>query len=188
MRWRKPGWSIPPSSTESSRGRETRSWGTSLSEAWRDPLNLRRTRISQCSSLQMDEKKQPGIRIGHVFLMKAVFEHRGDFLSLPANHPVEVPITIHTAHGISEDGKSGFIGLGVQTDNEAKPIYRFQVEMGALIEVDPDAPNMPLEQYMNRQGIAMAFPFLREAVANITGRGRFGPVWLHPINLNAPDL
>jgi preprotein translocase subunit SecB len=28
----------------------------------------------------------------------------------------------------------------------------------------------------------MLYPFLREAVANLTGRGRFGPVWLNPFN------
>jgi preprotein translocase subunit SecB len=41
---------------------------------------------------------------------------------------------------------------------------------------------MPIADYMASGGGPTLFPFLRECVANLTGRGRFGPLWLRPIN------
>jgi hypothetical protein len=34
-------------------------------------------------------------------------------------------------------------------------------------------------------GVSMVFPFVREAIANLTMRGRFGPVWIDPLNVQA---
>jgi preprotein translocase subunit SecB len=34
-------------------------------------------------------------------------------------------------------------------------------------------------------GGTILLPFLREVIANFTGRGRFGPVWVNPINFRA---
>lgn len=57
--------------------------------------------------------------------------------------------------------------------------------MTALIEVKPGEANMPLEKYATISGVSLLYPFLREAVANLTQRGRFGPVWLSPLNVAA---
>ena len=56
--------------------------------------------------------------------------------------------------------------------------------MTALIRVIPGQENMTIREYLaSGNCVAALFPFLREAIANVTGRGRFGPVFLDPINI-----
>jgi len=57
--------------------------------------------------------------------------------------------------------------------------------MVGLVDREPGAENMSIATYLTGPATATLFPFVREALANITGRGRFGPVWLKPFNLNA---
>jgi preprotein translocase subunit SecB len=45
-----------------------------------------------------------------------------------------------------------------------------------------DRARFPDQQLVEVVG-AMLYPFIREVVANLTIRGRFGPVWLNPFNL-----
>jgi preprotein translocase subunit SecB len=50
----------------------------------------------------------------------------------------------------------------------------------------PGQENMALKEFFTTGSAhAVLFPFVREAVANITMRGRFGPVWLNPVNFGA---
>jgi len=54
--------------------------------------------------------------------------------------------------------------------------------------VDQVAPNMPLDRYFTTSGAALLYPFVRQVVADLTSRGRFGPVWLNPMNVTAVPL
>lgn len=133
----------------------------------------------------MDATKQPGLRIGQIFLSTAHFEHRDDALSIPPGTNVEIGINISGKVEITEDGLSGLITLAVNSRDELNPLYRFRIEMVGVIQSDPEERNlMPLE-YLSQQGPAMMFPFVREAIANLTGRGRFGAMWLAPFNIQA---
>lgn len=135
----------------------------------------------------MDETKPPELRIAQIFLSVGNFEHRRDMLALPPDTKVEIQLSV-TATAISkDDGTAGVVSLGVKTNDESDPIYRFHIEMMALVEAETPNPNMSVSHYVNKIGPTMLFPFLREAVAGITGRGRFGAVWLKPMNL-AADL
>jgi preprotein translocase subunit SecB len=131
----------------------------------------------------VDRSKQPGLRIGQIFLSVAHFEHRDDALALPPTTKVEADVEITSTSAGTEDEKKGMITLGIRTLDDKNPLYRFHVEMTALIEVDPEAPNLSVREYATKHGPAMLFPFLREVVANLTGRGRFGALWLNPFNL-----
>lgn len=135
----------------------------------------------------MDESKQPGLQIGQIFLSLAEFAHRDDALSLPAGTPVQIGINIAISVQVTEDGSMGLITVAVKSLDEQKPLYRFRVEMVGLVQVTPDAPNLPPLEYLGQQGPAMMFPFVREAIANLTGRGRFGALWLAPFNLHAVE-
>jgi len=62
--------------------------------------------------------------------------------------------------------------------------YELKLGMTALVRVIPGQENMTIREYLaSGNCVAALFPFLREAIANITGRGRFGPVFLDPINI-----
>jgi len=135
-----------------------------------------------------DSSKQPGVKIGQIFLERANFSHRGDYLAPsapPTPDTVVGTINVEAQGGVSTDGKNGLVRLHVSTIPENRPFYEFDISMVALVTVDGDAPNMPLEQYVATLGSALLYPFMRQLVADLTGRGRFGPVWLNPINLTA---
>ncbi len=57
--------------------------------------------------------------------------------------------------------------------------------MTALVEAEHGKENMPIEQYVRSSGPATLFPFIRQVVADLTSKGRFGPLWLSPVNFVA---
>lgn len=135
----------------------------------------------------MDETKQPGLRVGQIFLGSVHFEHRKDALSLPANTNVgELNIRVNIRAGSTEDETKGLVAVIVETTDE-DPLYRFSFEMIALMEQD-ESKNLGMREFVTKFGSATLYPFLREAVANVTGRGRFGPIWLKPFNVGAVQL
>lgn len=133
----------------------------------------------------MDESKQPGLEFAQIFLTSVHFEHRKDALSHVPDTHIDLDVGVTVKVMVSEDGSKGIITLGVKTDDAKDPLYRFHLEMTALVKADAAAPNLSPEDYLTNQGPAAMYPFLREAVANLTARGRFGPVWLKPLNLRA---
>ena len=133
----------------------------------------------------MDATTQPGIRIGQILLVTAHFEHREDFLNLPPDSKLEeMNIDVTVEVGTNEENTQGMLRLTV---GNSKPeyLYHFQVVMVGLFDVDPHAPNMNLTDFLKVAGSTLMYPFVREVVANITARGRFGPVWLKPFNVAA---
>lgn len=135
----------------------------------------------------VDRTKPPGIQVGQIFLEEVQFSHREDFLSLPLGTQAVVGnVNIQVETGVSPDSKTGLVRVLVWTIPENKPIYNFRVSMTALLAVDQSAPNMPLSTYLSGPAAALLYPFVRQVVADLTWRGRFGPVWLSPTNLLAP--
>lgn len=134
----------------------------------------------------MPEHSEPQIRIGQVFLSFASFDHREDALQLPTNTPLgEIAVQLDVQIKIAEDGDGGIIRLRAGTKPGADDLYRFRVEMTAMVAHAGGVGGMTVKDYLMKSGAFMVYPFLREAVANLTIRGRFGPVWLRPINFMA---
>jgi preprotein translocase subunit SecB len=136
----------------------------------------------------MDETKQPGLSIAQIFVSRVHFEHRPDFLDLPADaapsggqSPVKVQVRTH----IKEDGTSGLISVVVTSDAD-DALYRYEIEMIGVVTQDPEA-NMPVGDFLVKNGPAIMYPFVREVIANLTLRGRFGPSWLRPFNWRADE-
>ncbi len=131
----------------------------------------------------MDDSRQPGIQIGQIFLEQASFSHRDDALTLPVNTLFQPNLTIKLEAGVAPDGKTAFIRIAVHTKKEERPLYNFSVTMMALLQVVEGQDNLSLKEYLQGGAPAMLYPFVREAVAGLTWRGHFGPVWLAPFNI-----
>jgi preprotein translocase subunit SecB len=130
-----------------------------------------------------DAAKAPGIRIAQIFLEQMRFAHRPDALTLPPTTRADVgDVEVYIEAGIHPDGKRGLARLRVSTEPVNKPIYDVSVTVAGLFAVSEAEPNMPLADFMYDAAPALLYPFAREAFANVTMRGRFGPVWLNPIN------
>lgn len=132
-----------------------------------------------------DDTKQPGIRVDQVLLERASFDHRSDFLAFPPTTPVQAEVSLSLSSGLTEDGKKARVQVTVASKDDQEPLYRFSVLMTALFEVEPGAENFPLAEFVKTNAFAFVFPFAREAVANITARGRFGALWMKPVNIFA---
>jgi hypothetical protein len=132
----------------------------------------------------MNEAEQPGIKIVQILLERAEFRHRADFLEYPPVTPVELNLKISFSPGITSDGQKAIVRALVETAGNDQ-LYSLAFQMTALVEAEANAANFPLPDYIVTNAQAMLFPFLREVVANVTGRGRFGPVWLKPLNIIA---
>ena len=133
----------------------------------------------------MDTSKDSGIRFDQIFLRTAHFAHREDALNLPHTtpHGPNTGVVLRMQFYKGTPGRAG-VGVSVSTDpNDLSLLYQFEVEMVALVAEVAGEENMPVSEYVKGPALATLVPFIREAVANLTGRGRFGPVWLNPMNL-----
>lgn len=73
--------------------------------------------------------------------------------------------------------------MRVQSKPDSPHPYVFDVAMGAIVHADAGEANYAPEQYVTTAGVTLLFPFLREAVANLTMRGLFGAIWIPPFNV-----
>lgn len=135
----------------------------------------------------MDEARQPGLRFAQIFLSEASLVHRGDFLSVspetkPGRQELEIGLRI-----LAAEQNSAAVALVVRVESKSAPsaLYQFIVEITAIVESVPGQENLLPSEYARRQGLAALYPFVREALVNLTARGRFGPVYLGPLNVIA---
>lgn len=120
---------------------------------------------------------------------RAVFRHREDYLTIPAKTGAgSLPFGLSVELALSDDRRKGVIRLTLSTDESQKPLYVLDISVVAIIQTIQGQENMTIEQFATVNGMALLMPFLRELVANLTSRGRFGPVWLNPVNVVAAGI
>jgi preprotein translocase subunit SecB len=131
----------------------------------------------------VDETKPPGIKLSQIYLANAHFGHIENAISLSPTTPVPgISTQINVQIGMSEDEQKGFCSMTVGSDPEDKTLlYQFHIEMVLVAEADPE-PNLPLKEYLMRAGPPTLYPFIRETLASLSLKGRFGALWLPPTN------
>jgi preprotein translocase subunit SecB len=131
----------------------------------------------------MDATKPSGIKIAQVFLTRAFFEHTRNPIELPSTEPVgDLQVTLQAQVAVDDAGTGGVMILTASSAPESTGLYRFVVEMTLVAEVIPEEANIPIREYLTRAGPPTLYPFVRETLAGLTTKGRFGPVWLNPFN------
>lgn len=135
----------------------------------------------------VDPNRQPGLRITQVFLSHARFEYKADPLTLNLPEPstqVQMNVDIQVFDLVQESGPPvAGVRVRVRSDPTSLHPYVFDVSMGAVIESEPGEENYKPKDYVVNAGAALLYPFVREMIANITQRGRFGAVWIPPFNV-----
>lgn len=127
----------------------------------------------------------PLIRIGQILLERAEFEHREDYLDLPPTTPAAAEgVRIEVESALSEDRVRAVTKLRAHTHAVENPVYRFDVIFAVIAEIESAPMSLTVDRYIVGSTLSFLMPFLREMVANLTLRGRFGPVWLQPVNPN----
>jgi hypothetical protein len=129
------------------------------------------------------------IKIDQVILEKVSFGHTGEYLSAPPTSAAVGQTAFRGTLEVFDEPVAVAVGLQATTvprDSTASPGYEFDIRYRVLLLLsDGVAPNETERRELMTHGIAYLVPFVREAVASLSGRGRFGPVWLQPINVAA---
>lgn len=135
----------------------------------------------------MNQSEEPKVRIGQVFVSSVKFKHREDALRLSPRTEVDLSFAIDIEVKTAKGGEQGFIRIGLETkkDKAEDPLYSIRVEMIGIVKQEAGAQDFSAQNYLISSGAFMMYPFMREFIANLTARARFGPVWLKPMNFNA---
>lgn len=125
------------------------------------------------------------VQIEQVFLEEATFRHRPGHLDLPSTTrrpggEIEIEVSV----GVTDDGERAVYRVTIDTGKDATALYDARLVMVGLFVREPKAA-LDLWAFAATNGLTVLFPLLREAMANLTGRGRFGPVWLAPVDVRA---
>lgn len=134
----------------------------------------------------MAQSAGTGLSISQIILSAVELRHRGDALQLPAStrQPtanVDVEINLHG----DAESKVAALAIRVKSRNDENPLYHLDITLLGIVESQGESVGLTPHSFLVQGGVSMLFPFVREAVANITMRGRFGPIWLNPINVRA---
>lgn len=123
------------------------------------------------------------LRIAQMILESVRFEHDKDFLRREATHaapPSTVGVNVETQR--SQDENLALVRLRV-VSKEPEAVYKYEVVYTAILQYSGPAP-ADFDHRLSVTGASMLMPFVRELVANLSSRGRFGPTWLAPVNFN----
>jgi preprotein translocase subunit SecB len=122
-------------------------------------------------NLQISQILLEGVRFGHV----------GDFLGQKpsanaASHSVNFEVQLLD---VKEVGK-GVVRLKAKSGEG--PQYTFEASYLVLFSFKPDNADPEFPKKLAATGAIMLMPMVRELVGNLTMRGRFGQVWLPPVD------
>ncbi len=123
------------------------------------------------------------LQITQMILEDVQFRHTADYL---AKEPkMEFPrtpasVTVEVHHNAEE--KKAFVRLRVVAEAPEAP-YAYYVGYVVLFKYTGEPPEN-IDDRLAVTGANMTLPFAREVIASLTGRGRFGPTWISPMDFN----
>lgn len=137
------------------------------------------------------ESEAPGVGLAfaEVFIEAAAFGHRLDYLrhekkTARLDTGLEIGAVAHILN--QRQGVFRFRVASAPLPDGSLPLYAFDLSMAALVVVPEDEttpPRMSLDQFMfSPVAVSAMLPIVRSALGDLTMRGRFGPLWLNPLN------
>jgi len=127
------------------------------------------------------------LTIAQIVLERADFKHRDDYLNLALATPVQSGVQLQIQMQRPEGDPSAPVLVRLTAISAEDATYQFTVTYVVLYLIEREVEDEALTDMDRRllvTGSTMLFPFIRETVASLTGRGRFGPSWLAPTNFN----
>lgn len=104
----------------------------------------------------------------------------------PPRSPEEVNLAVRLASRFSgEDRCEVQLEVQVIADPENRQPYSVDVVYVGRFRFGELPEDLSREQFIERNAAAILFPYVREAVGNLTSRGAFGPLWIPPVNVVA---
>jgi preprotein translocase subunit SecB len=127
--------------------------------------------------------------IAQIILEKAEFSHSADPFTVeavPLEAQAEVELGLNVAHNADRTASVVRLRLSTRDDGSTGETvkYRFDVTVSTLVALQAPLP-VEHDKFFAGSVAAILFPFVREVIASLTSRGRFGVNWIQPLNVRA---
>jgi preprotein translocase subunit SecB len=127
------------------------------------------------------------LTVAQFVLEDAQFAHKSNFLERqPSEGVPAAPVDLEIELAEAQDNPAVRVVRLRVVSSAPEALYDFRVSYIVILMLDMQGEEAPadLDQRLMVTGATMLLPFVREAVANLTSRGRFGPSWMQPVNIN----
>jgi preprotein translocase subunit SecB len=131
-------------------------------------------------------KVAPAFSLAQIYLSKAEFSYRVNPLLVAPDakpSPQEVRTGVAVVRMTDPDVAQVKFRVASNPDKkEEQALYDFDVEVAGIVRGVADKETFSDRALAVLVGTMLA-PFVREMIANLTMRGRFGPIWIQPVNV-----
>jgi preprotein translocase subunit SecB len=125
------------------------------------------------------------IRLDRIALRNLVYSEVARTEPLRAPSPdqrVSVKLEVNASLRVADENVEIVLALRVMPDPDFVPV-RVDLTMSAFFTRDSTVDQEKLSEFASGAALRILFPYLREVVSNVTGKGLYPPVWLDPIQL-----
>ena len=126
---------------------------------------------------------QPQVRVLGQFIKDLSFENPSiGRVSIEAGEQPNIRVEVNVnAQNMAPNVYESVIDFKAQCTVKAGTLYEIEIEYGAALHIE-NVPEQALEPFLLINCPALAFPFVRRLVADITREGGFPPLLLDPID------
>lgn len=129
------------------------------------------------------------IRLKSVSCVRARFEQR---LLWQGESPLRLQPDLQFGFEVglrfTEDGQDEIgveLSVSIQSDEEEAQPYEVEIAYLGLFHLTELPEGLSREDFATRNAAAILFPYVRQAVTDLTSRGAAGPLFLPPVNVAA---
>ena len=129
---------------------------------------------------------QPQFALQRIYLKDTSFEVPGAPKVFLQTWNPEVNIDLATAHQMLEDGKHYEVQLAitVTAKNEGSTAFLVEVKQAGIFQIE-GVDEAELGPLLGAYCPNLLFPFAREAISDLVGKGSFPQLLLQPVNFDA---
>lgn len=111
-------------------------------------------------------------------ILNVVFNVNPSYKAEEKSIPINCEIAVKSNH-LKPNKLQVFLKVALKQKNSP---FTFSIEGMGIFTLDGKPNKKAIEQMANINCPAIVFPFIREAIANLTGRSGFAPLYLPPVN------
>lgn len=137
----------------------------------------------------MDEKITGHIALREIACSAASFRQIDNGLSaqhvaLPSDISIKLLVNVRPSKE-TDDRVKVELRVILESNAEAGQLYDVDVTYWGDFQLGDLPDGLTPDRFARQNAIAIMFPYVREAISSLTGRGSAGPVFLPPINIVA---
>lgn len=134
---------------------------------------------------------QSTISVGTGITIQAIALRKLNYRELPPPSGTTIPSVVPTSINLAvemtgtinvyEDNLGELlVDCTVRPDLSVRPL-EISATISALFRKDPQVPNEQMLTFLNTSASRLLFPYVRETISSVTGRGVFGPIFINPL-------